>query len=113
MQKVIKGIDEGIRGMRVNGIRRLSIPPKLAYVEGVDDDKPGPIPNGSFIIHMFLYHTYTLSYLWFYIDYGPRRQILTRADRFPKIIMLSLVSINAILIFREVWNFEIKILKIK
>ena len=55
-KKVIQGVDEGIRGMRVGGVRRLLIPSDLAYVEGVGDDKPGPMPS----------------------DFGPRRQILTR-----------------------------------
>ena len=59
LNKVIKGVDEGIRGMKVNGIRRMAIPPSLAFVEGVEDGKPGPLPS----------------------DYGPRRQILTRSDR--------------------------------
>uniref|UniRef100_A0A7S4J203 peptidylprolyl isomerase n=1 Tax=Odontella aurita TaxID=265563 RepID=A0A7S4J203_9STRA len=40
------GVDEGIRGMRVGGIRRIIVPPNLAYVEGVEDGKPGPIPAG-------------------------------------------------------------------
>lgn len=44
--KAIAGLDEGIRGMRVNGIRRIIIPPELSYVEGVEDDKPGPVPVG-------------------------------------------------------------------
>ena len=57
-KKVIKGIDEGIRGMRVGGIRRMIIPPALAYSAGVGDDKPGPMPAG----------------------FGPRRQILSRID---------------------------------
>lgn len=43
---VIEGLDEGIRGMRVGGTRRILIPPRLAYVSGVDDGKPGPIPAG-------------------------------------------------------------------
>jgi len=30
--------------MRVGGIRRIVIPPSAAYVEGLGDDKPGPIP---------------------------------------------------------------------
>ena len=42
----IKGVDEGIRGMKEGGVRRLLIPPSLAYVEGLEDGKPGPLPNG-------------------------------------------------------------------
>ncbi len=42
--RAIPGLDEGIRGMKVGGIRRIVIPPSLAYVEGVGDDCPGPIP---------------------------------------------------------------------
>lgn len=42
----IAGLDEGIRGMAVGGVRRLLIPPALAYVNGVDDGYPGPIPVG-------------------------------------------------------------------
>lgn len=49
----IAGLDEGIRGMKVGGTRRLLIPPRLAYVNGVDDGQPGPLPMG----------------------YGPRQQI--------------------------------------
>jgi FKBP-type peptidyl-prolyl cis-trans isomerases 1 len=45
-QKAIEGLDEGIRGMRVGGIRRIVIPPSLAFVEGLEDYKPGPIPEG-------------------------------------------------------------------
>ena len=55
--KVIKGLDEGIRGMKVGGVRQFKIPPSLAYRE-VGDDAPGPMPAG----------------------FGPRRQILTRID---------------------------------
>ena len=58
--------------MKVGGIRRLAIPPNLAYIEGLEDDKPGPIPS----------------------DFGPKRQILTRIDK-------------------EVWYFEIKLVKVK
>ena len=58
-KKVIAGLDEGIRGMKVNGIRRINVPPKSAFVEGVGDNKPGPMPAG----------------------FGPRRQIETRLDR--------------------------------
>lgn len=42
----IHGLDEGIRGMKSGGSRRILIPPALAYVDGVDDGKPGPIPAG-------------------------------------------------------------------
>ena len=59
LKKVMKGVDEGIRGMKQGGVRRLNIPPNLAFVDGVDDDKPGPIPSG----------------------FGPKRQVLTRRDR--------------------------------
>lgn len=44
--RAIPGLDEGIRGMKVGGIRRIVIPPSLAYVEGVGDDCPGPVPPG-------------------------------------------------------------------
>lgn len=44
--RAIPGLDEGIRGMRVGGIRRIVIPPSLAYVEGLGEDSPGPIPPG-------------------------------------------------------------------
>lgn len=42
----IAGLDEGVRGMRAGGTRRVLIPPGLAWVEGVDDGRPGPIPAG-------------------------------------------------------------------
>jgi len=42
----IKGVDEGVRGMKQGGIRRILMPPKLAYVEGLEDGKPGPLPAG-------------------------------------------------------------------
>jgi hypothetical protein len=44
--KAIKGIDEAVRGMQVGGVRRIIIPPSLAYVEGLEDGKPGPLPYG-------------------------------------------------------------------
>jgi FKBP-type peptidyl-prolyl cis-trans isomerase len=42
----ISGVNEGIEGMHVGGVRRLLIPPSLAYVDGLDDGKPGPMPQG-------------------------------------------------------------------
>ncbi len=42
----IQGVDEGVRGMKAGGVRRLLIPPSLAYVEGLEDGKPGPLPVG-------------------------------------------------------------------
>lgn len=44
--KAIQGLDEGVIGMQAGGVRRLLIPPSLAYVFGVEDGKPGPIPAG-------------------------------------------------------------------
>lgn len=44
--QAIIGVDEGIRGMSEGGVRRLLIPPKLAYVKGLDDGCPGPLPYG-------------------------------------------------------------------
>ncbi len=42
----IEGLDEGIRGMKAGGTRRILIPPRLAWTQGVDDGKPGPLPAG-------------------------------------------------------------------
>lgn len=42
----IAGVDEGVQGMATGGVRRLLIPPSLAYVTGLDDGKPGPMPVG-------------------------------------------------------------------
>ena len=45
-------------GMKTGGVRRMNIPPELAFVEGVGEGKPGPMPAG----------------------YGPQRQV---ADPLP------------------------------
>mmetsp|Transcript_24224 Transcript_24224/g.52250 ORF Transcript_24224/g.52250 Transcript_24224/m.52250 type:complete len:258 (-) Transcript_24224:241-1014(-) len=42
----IAGLDEGIRGMKAGGSRRILIPPRLAWMKGIDDGKPGPLPAG-------------------------------------------------------------------
>ncbi|KAL7573837.1 hypothetical protein ACA910_012413 [Epithemia clementina (nom. ined.)] len=42
----IAGVDQGVRGMKEGGVRRLLIPPSLAYVRGLDDGLPGPLPAG-------------------------------------------------------------------
>jgi hypothetical protein len=42
----IKGLDEGIRGIQEGGVRRILMPPSLAYVDGLEDGKPGPMPAG-------------------------------------------------------------------
>lgn len=42
----IHGLDEAVRGMKEGGVRRVLIPPSLAYADGLDDGKPGPLPYG-------------------------------------------------------------------
>lgn len=42
----IAGLDEAMVGVAEGGVRRVLIPPALAYVEGLEDGKPGPIPVG-------------------------------------------------------------------
>jgi FKBP-type peptidyl-prolyl cis-trans isomerase len=59
LKKTIAGLDEGLRGMKVGGIRRISTPPALSFVQGVAEGMPGPLPT----------------------DFGPKRQIVTRQAR--------------------------------
>lgn len=49
----VKGVDAAVRGMKTGGIRRVLVPPSSAYVQGVANGKPGPLPVG----------------------YGPKRQV--------------------------------------
>ena len=71
LNKVIAGVDEGIRGMKVGGVRALKIPPQLAY-QMVGDDSPGPMPAG----------------------FGPRRQILTRIKEEKWYFQMKLVKVK-------------------
>lgn len=54
--EVIKGLDEGVVGMRVGGIRWLTVPPDLAYGAGgeVNPNGPGipPISTLVFVIEL-------------------------------------------------------------
>jgi hypothetical protein len=49
--EVIKGLDEGVIGMRVGGIRWLTVPPDLAYGAGGEINPSGPsIPPNSTLV---------------------------------------------------------------
>jgi FKBP-type peptidyl-prolyl cis-trans isomerase FkpA len=45
---IIKGFDQGVTGMKVGGIRRLIIPPSLAY--GTTGDTSGAIPPNAALV---------------------------------------------------------------
>eukprot|EP00752_Nemacystus_decipiens_P002099 g2007.t1 len=45
-KRAIKGLDDGIRGMKAGGTRRIVVPPQLGYVDGCKDGNPGPVPLG-------------------------------------------------------------------
>ena len=42
----IAGFDEGVVGMVQGGTRRLVVPLNLAYSQGLDNGRPGPLPKG-------------------------------------------------------------------
>eukprot|EP00903_Cladosiphon_okamuranus_P018778 g17275.t1 len=70
-KRAIKGLDDGIRGMKAGGTRRIVVPPQLGYVEGCKDGNPGPIPLGL----------------------GPKQQINTR-NKEPLSFEVKLVKVR-------------------
>ena len=78
----IAGVDEGVRGMKAGGARRLLIPVSLAYVNGLEDGKPGPLPAG----------------------YGPRQQMrrvqTVRKDVPGEYVFLEVRSYSIIVILK-------------
>ena len=48
MGQVIKGWDQGLQGMKLNGVRMLHIPPQLAY--GSRGTPGGPIPPDATLL---------------------------------------------------------------
>ena len=50
--QVIEGLDEGIRGMRVGGARRLEIPPELGYGDAGFPPEVGP--DATVVFHVQL-----------------------------------------------------------
>ena len=50
--KVIKGWDQGVKGMKEGGIRKLIIPPELAYGNQNKGDKIPPNSTLVFLVHL-------------------------------------------------------------
>ena len=46
--KVIKGLEEGVLGMKVGGVRKLTIPPQLGYG---DEGWSGGVPPGATLVY--------------------------------------------------------------